>query len=517
MARALISVSNKEGLVELAQAFKEAGIEIISTGGSKKHLEAAGIKVIPVEEVTGFKEMLDGRVKTLHPNIHAGILFQRDHADHVKTMADNHLQAIDYVVVNFYTFKETISQSQVSLAEAVENIDIGGPSMVRAGAKNYQDVTVLTDPKDYASVIDSLKEKQATTLEERQRLAAKAFRLTAAYDALIAQYLTDRFEEEKPERLTLTYELKETLRYGENSQQEAEFYQAPLADDYSISQAKQLNGKALSYNNIKDANAALALIAEFDQPCAVALKHMNPCGVGIGQTIEEAFERCYQADSMSIYGGIVAVNQEISKELAERLHKIFLEIVIAPAFSEEALAVLKTKKNLRLLEVKGFDHKLSPAKEYVSVMGGLLVQDQDIPAYENHEQWQKMGQYDVDPKDLPALELAWKVVKHVKSNAIVVANGHQTLGIGAGQMNRVGSAQLALDEALANPFEVDRDRLVLASDAYLPMADTAELAAQHGIKAIVQPGGSIHDDDSIAVVDQAKIPMLKTGMRHFRH
>lgn len=516
MTRALISVSDKSGIVDLAKSFVAEGIEILSTGGTQKVLEKAGLSVTSVESVTGFPEMMDGRVKTLHPKIHGALLGLRDRKDHLQAMEDHQIVPIDYVVVNLYPFKETIANPQSTLSDAIENIDIGGPSMIRSAAKNYASVTVVTDPDDYALIQESLKEKGETDLELRARLAAKAFRHTAQYDALIAQYLTREVGEEQPESLTLTYQLKQSLRYGENSHQQAQFYEELLPVAFSLTQAIQIQGKELSYNNIKDADAALRMIAEFKEPTAIALKHMNPCGVGKADTIEQAFEYCFEADSTSIYGGIVVVNRPVTKALAQLLRPIFLEIVIAPSFDSEALEILSQKKNLRVMALSGFKEGIQPAKEYVSVMGGLLVQDQDIPQEEN-ETFQAMGEKEADSDLREALAFAWKVVKHVKSNAIVVTNAYQTLGIGAGQMNRVGACKIAIEEAGQHMKQEDHSPMVLASDAFLPMRDTAAYTCAHGIQAIIQPGGSIHDEDSIEEVDQAGIPMLKTGIRHFRH
>ena len=516
MTRALISVSDKSGIVDLAKSFVAEGIEILSTGGTQKVLEKAGLSVISVESVTGFPEMMDGRVKTLHPKIHGALLGLRDRKDHLQAMEDHQIVPIDYVVVNLYPFKETLANPQSTLSDAIENIDIGGPSMIRSAAKNYASVTVVTDPDDYALIQESLKEKGETDLELRARLAAKAFRHTAQYDALIAQYLTREVGEEQPESLTLTYQLKQSLRYGENSHQQAQFYEELLPVAFSLTQAIQIQGKELSYNNIKDADAALRMIAEFKEPTAIALKHMNPCGVGKADTIEQAFEYCFEADPTSIYGGIVVVNRPVTKALAQLLRPIFLEIVIAPSFDSEALEILSQKKNLRVMALSGFKEGIQPAKEYVSVMGGLLVQDQDIPQEEN-ETFQAMGEKEADSDLREALAFAWKVVKHVKSNAIVVTNAYQTLGIGAGQMNRVGACKIAIEEAGQHMKQEDHSPMVLASDAFLPMRDTAAYACAHGIQAIIQPGGSIHDEDSIEEVDQAGIPMLKTGIRHFRH
>lgn len=509
MTRALISVSDKTGIVELAQTLESKGVEIISTGGTKRALDEAGVQTIGIEEVTGFPEMMDGRVKTLHPLIHGGLLGRRDVGSHVAAMDEHNIQPIDYVIVNLYPFKETISKEEVALEEAIENIDIGGPSMLRSAAKNYDAVTVVVDAEDYDEVIEEIKTDGKTSFETRQRLAAKVFRHTASYDSLIAQYLTDVVGEKEPEKLTVTYEKKQSLRYGENSHQEATFYEEPLAVNYSIAQAEQLHGKALSYNNIKDADAAIRIARDFDEPVAVALKHMNPCGVGVGQDVEQAFDRAYEADPVSIFGGIVVVNGEVTKALAEKLHKIFLEIVIAPSFSEEALAVLTKKKNIRLLELDFSDAKTG-GKEIVSVLGGALRQDQDL--IEEAPEWTVPTETEPTDEQWKALAFNWNVVKHVKSNAIVVGNDKRTLGIGAGQMNRVGAVKIAIEEA--GEFA---EGAVLASDAFFPMDDSVEYAAKHGIKAIIQPGGSIKDQDSIDKANEYGIAMVMTGTRHFRH
>lgn len=509
MTRALISVSDKTGIVELAQTLESKGVEIISTGGTKRALDEAGVQTIGIEEVTGFPEMMDGRVKTLHPLIHGGLLGRRDVGSHVAAMDEHNIQPIDYVIVNLYPFKETISKEEVALEEAIENIDIGGPSMLRSAAKNYDAVTVVVDAEDYDEVIEEIKTDGKTSFETRQRLAAKVFRHTASYDSLIAQYLTNIVGEKEPEKLTVTYEKKQSLRYGENSHQEATFYEEPLAVNYSIAQAEQLHGKALSYNNIKDADAAIRIARDFDEPVAVALKHMNPCGVGVGQDVEQAFDRAYEADPVSIFGGIVVVNGEVTKALAEKLHKIFLEIVIAPSFSEEALAVLTKKKNIRLLELDFSDAKTG-GKEIVSVLGGALRQDQDL--IEEAPEWTVPTETEPTDEQWKALAFNWNVVKHVKSNAIVVGNDKRTLGIGAGQMNRVGAVKIAIEEA--GEFA---EGAVLASDAFFPMDDSVEYAAKHGIKAIIQPGGSIKDQDSIDKANEYGIAMVMTGTRHFRH
>ncbi|MGX2944641.1 bifunctional phosphoribosylaminoimidazolecarboxamide formyltransferase/IMP cyclohydrolase [Enterococcus alishanensis] len=510
MKRALISVSDKNGIVSFSEKLIENGFEIISTGGTKKVLDEAGVKTISIDEVTGFPEMMDGRVKTLHPKIHGGLLGRRDLISHMEAMDAHDIQPIDLVCVNLYPFKETILKKEVTEADAIENIDIGGPSMLRSAAKNFAAVTVVVDPLDYETVLQEFAENNETSLATRKKLAAKVFRHTAAYDALIAEYLTAAVEVAEPEKLTLTYDLKQTLRYGENSHQKAAFYQDAIPVSYSIASGKQLHGKELSYNNIKDADAALRIAREFSEPTVVALKHMNPCGIGTGKTIFEAYNYAYEADPVSIFGGIIVANREVDLATAEKMHELFLEIIIAPSFSAEAFELLSKKKNLRLL-ILDFSNSSSEQVEIVSVLGGLLVQDQDILT-EKAEGYEVVTDRQPTKEELKALEFAWKAVKHVKSNAIVVANQHQTVGIGAGQMNRVGSVKIALEQATDKMAGA-----VLASDAYFPMDDSVEYAAEHGIKAIVQPGGSIRDKDSIAMANKYGVAMVFTGGRHFRH
>ncbi|MCM3715532.1 bifunctional phosphoribosylaminoimidazolecarboxamide formyltransferase/IMP cyclohydrolase [Alkalihalobacillus oceani] len=508
--RALVSVSNKEGIVEFVQALVELGFEVVSTGGTKKALEAASVPVIGISEVTGFPEILDGRVKTLHPNIHSGLLAMRERAEHQQQLAEHQITPIDVVVVNLYPFKETIAKPDCTFADAIENIDIGGPSMLRAAAKNHQHVAVVVDPADYAVVLDELKQEQAVSVETKRRLAAKVFRHTASYDALIAEYLTKAVGEEEPESLTVTFERKQGLRYGENPHQRATFYQKPLADSSSIAEAKQLHGKELSYNNIHDADAALAIVKEFTEPAVVAVKHMNPCGVGTGATIEEAYNRAYEADSVSIFGGIIAANREIDEATALKMKEIFLEIIIAPSFSEKAVEILTAKKNLRLLTVP-VQKQIEPEAMLTSVHGGLLLQDEDLLGLEDAE-LSIPTKREPTEEEWEALKLAWKVVKHVKSNAIVVTNGLMTVGVGAGQMNRVGSADIAIKQAGERI-----EGAVLGSDAFFPMGDTVELAGKAGITAIIQPGGSIRDEESIEMANKYNIAMVMTGIRHFKH
>ncbi|STP29984.1 bifunctional phosphoribosylaminoimidazolecarboxamide formyltransferase/IMP cyclohydrolase [Enterococcus durans] len=511
MTRALISVSDKKGVIAFAEGLIENGIEIISTGGTKKVLDEAGIPTISIEEVTDFPEMMDGRVKTLHPKIHGGLLGRRDLASHMEAMAASQITPIDFVCVNLYPFKETIMKSGVTEEEAIENIDIGGPSMLRSAAKNHQFVTAVVDPADYPVVLSELKEQGGTSLATRKKLAAKVFRHTAAYDALIAQYLTGQVAEREPEKLTLTFDRKQDLRYGENSHQKAAFYETALPESYSIAQAQQLHGKELSFNNIRDADAALRIMREYQEPTVVALKHMNPCGIGSASTIFAAWNAAYEADPVSIFGGIIVLNREVDLPTAEAMHKLFLEIIIAPSFTPESLEVLKTKKNIRLLTVDFTVKESTYTEETVSVLGGLLVQDEDV-AMEEKQDWQVVTDRKPTEKELAAMAFAWRAVKHVKSNAIVLANEHQTVGIGAGQMNRVGSVKIAIGQAGAKTKDA-----VLASDAYFPMDDSVEYAAKHGIKAIIQPGGSIKDQASIDMANKYGVAMVFTGVRHFRH
>ncbi|MGO1060823.1 bifunctional phosphoribosylaminoimidazolecarboxamide formyltransferase/IMP cyclohydrolase [Planococcus sp. FY231025] len=508
--RALLSVSDKSGILEFAQELEKMGYEILSTGGTKRFLEENGVGIMAVDEVTGFPEILEGRVKTLHPLIHGGLLGKPDDAEHQRQMAENGISPIDIVCVNLYPFRETISKPDVSVEDAIENIDIGGPTMLRSAAKNHAYVTVIVDASDYAIVIEELRAGSKTTAETRRRLAAKVFRHTAAYDSYISNYLTELTGEDFPESLTLTYELAQPLRYGENPHQKAAFYRSALGSDFSIANAAQLHGKELSYNNIQDANAALQIIKEFSMPAAVAVKHMNPCGVGTGQGIAEAFAKAYEADSTSIFGGIVALNREVDAETAQQLSTIFLEIIIAPSYSPEALELLTQKKNIRLLTIP-FERVRQDKWNTVTVEGGLLLQEPDAFGYKDAD-IQVATKRQPTEAELEALKLGWSVVKHVKSNAIVVCDSNMTLGIGAGQMNRVGAAKIALEQAGERA-----EGAVMASDAFFPMSDTVEAAARAGIKAIIQPGGSKKDQDSIDKADEYGIAMVFTGVRHFKH
>ena len=515
--KALISVSDKTGVVEFARELVALGWEILSTSGTMKLLREAGLPVTSVSDVTGFPEICDGRVKTLHPKIHGALLARRDIPEHMKALKDNEIETIDLVCVNLYPFRETIAKPDVTMEDAVEHIDIGGPSMLRSAAKNWESVTVVCNPSDYSTIISEIKATGNTTRETRLALSAKAYTHTAEYDMAIATYM--RAQAGLNEKLFLEYDLKQSLRYGENPHQQAKFYSSAEVEPFSLATAEQLGGKELSYNNIQDANATLNIAREFDEPFCVGVKHMNPCGSAVGKTIAEAWRKAYEADKTSIFGGIVAANREIDLETAQMLKPIFLEIVMAPSFAPDALELLQTKKNLRILKVDMTrDDKVR--SQYVSMNGGMLVQDRDssiVPV--------SAGQCVTEAKPTEAqladLEFAWKIVKHVKSNAIVVAKDGMTYGVGAGQMNRVGSAEIALKQAAATLKEEGRDinaeGLVLASDGFFPFNDVVALAAEYGIKAIVQPGGSIRDEDSVKLANEKGITMLFTGERHFKH
>jgi phosphoribosylaminoimidazolecarboxamide formyltransferase / IMP cyclohydrolase len=510
MKRALISVSDKTGILEFAHELQALGVEIISTGGTAKMLAEKGVKVTGISEVTGFPEILDGRVKTLHPNIHSGLLAIRDKEEHRQEIEELGIQPIDLVVVNLYPFRETISKSNVTYEEAIENIDIGGPTMLRSAAKNHAFVTVVIDALDYPTILNEMK-NGGVTIETKRRLAAKVFRHTAAYDSLISNYLTKQIGEEWPDQYTVTFEKAQDLRYGENPHQKAAFYRNPLAKSGTLSTAEQLHGKELSYNNINDADAALKLVKEFDQPAVVAVKHTNPCGVGIGNTISDAYQKAYESDPVSIFGGIIAANRKVDRPTAERMKEIFLEIIMAPDFDEEALAVLKEKKNLRLLRVGDVRKEPVPERLISTVSGGVLIQEEDVKQISS-EDLRVVTERKPAEEEMEQLLFAWKVVKHVKSNAIVLTKDYQTIGVGAGQMNRVGSAKIAIEQAGAKAIGS-----FLASDAFFPMSDTVEEAAKAGITAIIQPGGSIRDEESIEAANKHGIAMVFTCIRHFKH
>ncbi|MEG0423224.1 MAG: bifunctional phosphoribosylaminoimidazolecarboxamide formyltransferase/IMP cyclohydrolase [Erysipelotrichaceae bacterium] len=510
MKRALVSVSDKSNLVEFVSELVSLGYEIISTGGTKKALEAAGIQTIGISQITGFPEIMDGRVKTLHPNVHGALLCVRDNPEHVKQLHDLNIDYIDLVCVNLYPFKATVLKEGVSHETIIENIDIGGPSMLRSASKNYQSIPVICDPEDYVKIIEELKTNGETSLSTREYLAAKVFRLTASYDAMIADYLTKRTGEKYPEKLTITYDKVQDLRYGENPHQSAAFYKN-MNPKYSLANALQLHGKELSYNNIQDGNAAIEILKDYaGQPTAVGLKHMNPCGIGTGTTIEEAWGKCFDADPVSIFGGIIAFNEPVSMKIAEKLSTMFLEIIIAPDYEKDALELLMKKKNIRLLKL---DTNLSVNAKYkvTNVNDGLLIQDVDAKMVKE-EELTCVTKRKPTKEEIDQLMFAWKAVKHVKSNAIVLVKNNMTIGVGAGQMNRVGAAKIAIEQAGEKA-----KGSVMSSDAYFPMSDTCEEAIKAGVTAIIQPGGSIHDQDSIDVCDAHNIAMVYTGIRHFKH
>ncbi|MEI6286320.1 MAG: bifunctional phosphoribosylaminoimidazolecarboxamide formyltransferase/IMP cyclohydrolase [Bacillota bacterium] len=540
--RALISVSDKSGVVDFARSLEQLGWELISTGGTQKELAANGITTLNISDVTGFPECLDGRVKTLHPKVHGGLLAVRDNAEHQAIVTELGIEYIDIVAVNLYPFKATIRKLDVELAEAIENIDIGGPAMLRSAAKNSKFVTVLTDPADYDRVIAELIATGTTTDATRFELMAKAFRHTAAYDAVIAEYFADQAGLERyPQELTLTFEKTQELRYGENPQQSAAYYREILPQAGSIATARQIHGKELSYNNIADASAAIALVKEFSEPCAVAVKHANPCGVGVAESILDAYCKAHDCDPLSIFGGIVALNREVDATLAVELNKIFLEIAIAPTFSVEALSILTAKKNLRLLELPEIaTPQTTGGYDLKKVSGGLLIQDCDFqPPAADHQPLTCVTKVQPTAAQLRDMLFGQTVVKYVKSNAIVIAINGATIGIGPGQTNRIWSAKMALERAVQalennSEFRVQSSELalqnsglvtqdselgkaVLASDAFFPFPDVVEEAAKYGIKAIIQPGGSLKDEQSIKKCDELGIAMVFTGARHFRH
>ena len=520
IGRALISVSDKFGLIELTRALAGFGVELISTGGTSNMLRAAGLKVRDVAEVTGFPEMMDGRVKTLHPNIHGALLALRDDDEHLLAMAAHGIEPIDLLISNLYPFEDTVAKG-ADHATCIENIDIGGPAMIRAASKNHRFVTVITDPSDYGALIDQLKVNDgATTLAFRQKMALTAFSKTAAYDAAVSGWLAGEFREPFPRNRTFAGKFAQGMRYGENPHQKAAFY-TDGSGRQGVATARQWQGKELSYNNINDTDAAFELVAEFagDEPTVAIIKHANPCGVGKAASLREAYLRAYACDQTSAFGGIVALNQPLDAETAEEIVKIFTEVVIAPGASDEAKAIFAGKKNLRLLTTAGLPDAKAPGLVFRQVAGGVLVQDRDFAS---------LGEVKVVTKRAPTagemadMLFAWKVAKHVKSNAIVYVKDAATVGIGAGQMSRVDSTRIAARKAgdmaeaqgLAASPTVGS---VVASDAFFPFPDGLLTAAEAGATAVIQPGGSMNDEKVIAAADAAGLAMVFTGQRHFRH
>ncbi|HHF3152651.1 TPA: bifunctional phosphoribosylaminoimidazolecarboxamide formyltransferase/IMP cyclohydrolase [Vibrio diabolicus] len=522
--RALISVSDKTGIVEFAQALAERGVDILSTGGTARLLAEQGIAVTEVSDYTGFPEMMDGRVKTLHPKVHGGVLGRRGQDDDV--MAKHGINPIDMVVVNLYPFAETVAKEGCTLADAVENIDIGGPTMVRSAAKNHKDVTIVVNAHDYDRVIAEMDENEKSlTLETRFDLAIAAFEHTAAYDGMIANYFgtmvpsygenKEGDEESKfPRTFNQQFEKKQDMRYGENSHQAAAFYVEANPQEASVSTARQIQGKALSYNNIADTDAALECVKEFNEPACVIVKHANPCGVALGKDILEAYNRAYQTDPTSAFGGIIAFNQELDAKTASAIvERQFVEVIIAPSVSAEAIEVVAAKKNVRLLECGEWTTKTTDF-DVKRVNGGLLVQDRD-QGMVSLDDLKVVSKRQPTEEELKDALFCWKVAKYVKSNAIVYAKGDMTIGVGAGQMSRVYSAKIAGIKAADEGLEVAGS--VMASDAFFPFRDGIDAAAEAGIKCVIQPGGSMRDDEVIAAADEHGMAMIFTGMRHFRH
>ncbi len=519
--RAIISLTDKTGVVEFARELDALGYEILSTGGTHKVIAEAGIPVTQVSDVTGFPECLDGRVKTLHPLIHAGILAMRSNPEHMEQIEKLGVTPIDIVAINLYAFKDTIMKPGVTREDAIEHIDIGGPTMLRAAAKNYQDVSVIVDPADYATVIDELKANGKVSVDTNLKLAYKVFNHTAAYDTLIQSYLQRETNSPIfPEKLSLTFEKVQDMRYGENPGQTAAFYKEIGHFEGTLAAAEQLHGKELSYNNINDTNGALECLKEFDDcPCVVAVKHANPCGVGIGEDIYKAYMNAYNADPVSIFGGIIACNRKVDAKTAEEINKIFVEIVIAPDFDAEAVEILTQKKNVRVLRLPEIAKpNTKEMMDMKRVAGGLLIQERDIGLYDEAE-LKVVTEKAPTAEQMVDLKFAMKVVKHTKSNAIVLAKNGITTGIGPGQTNRVTALDLAI--RYANSLEgAEPNRAagsVMASDAFFPFSDCVEAAHKAGITAIIQPGGSIRDQDSIDACNKYGIAMVFTGQRHFKH
>lgn len=516
--RALISVSDKTGIISLCKELRDLGIEIISTGGTYALLQSEGVPALEVSEVTGFTECLDGRVKTLHPKVHAGILAIRDNVDHMSQLETLSVDTIDFVIVNLYPFKATIEKPDVTRAEAVENIDIGGPAMLRSAAKNYQDVTVITDPADYKLVINELKEKKTVSLATKFYLMQKVFVHTSHYDTMIADYLKkERGDASFGPTLTLTFEKVQEMRYGENPHQSAAFYRQVGKQTGSLVEAIQLNGKELSFNNINDTNGALELLKEFTEPAVVACKHGNPCGVGISSNITEAWQKAFAADKISIFGGIVVCNRELNEAMALEMQNIFLEVIVAPAYEKEALEILCAKKNIRVLKLKNIEvPQLETALDMKKVNGGLIVQTIDARLYEESD-WKVVTETAPTPQQIEDLKFGMKIVKYVKSNGIAVVKNGQSIGIGPGQVNRIWAAKQCFEHAAELISADATEEAVLASDAFFPFSDVVEAANAAGIKAIIQPGGSVNDQKSIDKCNEFGIAMVFTGMRHFRH
>ncbi|NKE71016.1 bifunctional phosphoribosylaminoimidazolecarboxamide formyltransferase/IMP cyclohydrolase [Candidatus Manganitrophus noduliformans] len=515
--RAILSVYDKEGIVDFAQGLQSLGVEILSTGGTYKLLKEKGIQVKEVSEHTGFPEMLDGRVKTLHPKIHGGILGRRDDPKHLEQMKTQGIEPIDLVAVNLYPFKATIAKPNVTLEEAIENIDIGGPTMLRSAAKNYKDVAVIIDPKDYAAVLDEMKRSGGEISEaKRYDLAKKVFFTTSDYDRTISSYLEGREgkAERFPDHLVLQFEKVQSLRYGENPHQQAAFYREPQLTEGGVAAAKQIWGKEMSYNNFLDTHSAFELVKEFKEPAAVIIKHNNPCGVATGATLVEAYKKAKATDPVSAFGGVAAFNRPLDAETAQEITTTFMEVIIAPTIDPAAATLFQKKKDLRVLEAgsKSINATNAGRLDFRRIGGGLLVQDTDSAMIHDPKELKIVSKRPPTQEEIEAMLFAWKVCKHVKSNAIIFARPGQTVGIGAGQMSRVDSVKLATIKA-----QMPVSGCVMASDAFFPFRDGIDAAAQVGITAVIQPGGSIRDQEIIQAVDEQNLAMVLTGFRHFRH
>jgi len=514
--RALISVTNKQGIASFAKELTAMGVEIISTGGTAKQLREEGINVVDVSDYTGFPEMMEGRLKTLHPRIHGGLLARRDNHEDINAMNVHGIGQIDLAVINLYQFEQTVSDKSCTLEKAIENIDIGGPTMLRAAAKNYRFVSVVIDPADYPAIIAEMKEAGGISEETNFALMQKTFQATAKYDAAISNYLgkiqNGMLSKQFPDTLTLQFALAQGLRYGENPHQKAAFYREADINFASIATAHQLQGKELSYNNIMDADAAWQMVGEFDEAAAIIVKHANPCGAAItnGELVE-AYLKALASDPVSAFGGIVAFNRPVDEKVARELSKIFLEVIVAPTFTKEALAILNDKKNVRLLEVGGIGKPLSTYYDFRRVLGGLLVQDKDNTPFDIRSAKIVTNRVPTNA-EYQGMDFAWRIVKNVKSNAIVFTSSEQLIGVGAGQMSRVDSVKIAIMKSIP-----PTKGCYLASDAFFPFRDGIDLAAQAGITAIVQPGGSLRDEEAITAANEHNMAMLFTGMRHFKH
>jgi len=514
IARALISVSDRTGVADFARELSKLGVEILSTGGTSSVLTKAGVKIKEVSDVTGFPEMLDGRVKTLHPVIHAGILAKRKEKKHMDALKKHDIAPIDLLVCNLYPFEETIQKPNVGIDEVIENIDIGGPTLIRAAAKNYEDVLVITNSKQYDEILNALKSKKELDLDFRKKLALDAYSHTAQYDAIISQYLRKTWTDEfLPENYTFTMRKIQEMRYGENPHQKGAFYKSiPVLDEPCVANARQLHGKELSFNNILDSNCGIECIKEFSQPTCVIIKHATPCGIASSSDLLQAWKDAYATDTYSPYGGIVVFNREIKEDVAKELSNYFLEVVIAPSFDKKTLTIFEEKKNLRILEVKVLNKKVErKGIDVRSVVGGYLAQERDVWLADK-KTWKIVTKNKPSEKDLESMEFAVKCVKHIKSNSVVFVKDTHTVGIGGGQTSRVDATWIATNKGKENI-----KGSTMASDAFFPFRDAVDVAAKAGVKAVIQPGGSIRDDEVIKAADEHGIAMVFSGQRYFKH